>query len=94
MDKIGFEGHRSLLNCYDCHHRFYGGDCEPAMNDYKPIPTTKAELEYAIVEAMSLNIKIAHELRCNIYPTFKHEKLSMQLGKIATLIKYLPPDDK
>ena len=60
------------------------------MNDYKPISTTKEELEDAIEEAMSLNIKIAHELRCNIYPTFKHEKLSMQLGKLATLIKYLP----
>ena len=67
------------------------GDGGDAMT-YKPRPTTKAELEDAINEAMGINIKIAHELRCNIYPTFKTEKLSMQLGKIATLIKHLPED--
>lgn len=51
----------------------------------KPTPTTKIDLEEAINEAMSINIQIA----VHGYSKFRHEKLSMTLGKIATLIKYL-----
>ena len=75
-----------------------GVDMSEEQVKYKPIPTTKAELEAAIEEAMSLNIKIAYELRvlslqwrrAGTIPTFKFEQLSMQLGKMASLIKHLP----
>lgn len=63
------------------------------MSEYKPIPTTKAELKEAVSEGFTLLLKIGEELRCNIYPTFKFEKLSQHFGKLSSLVDHLPEEN-